>query len=37
LPEYIENLERDLSSVPEEYQYLAEQFNSERAADNERE
>jgi len=36
LPEYIENLERDLSLLPEGYQYLAEKFNSKRAANNER-
>ncbi|CAF1177103.1 unnamed protein product [Rotaria sp. Silwood1] len=36
LPEYIENLERDLASLPEEYQYLAKEINSKRAADNER-
>jgi hypothetical protein len=32
LPEYIANLERDLSLLPEEYQYLAK-----RAANNDRE
>ncbi|CAF1294627.1 unnamed protein product [Adineta steineri] len=36
LPEYIENLERDLSLLPEEYQHIAQEFNSKRAADNER-
>ncbi|CAF4166622.1 unnamed protein product [Rotaria sp. Silwood2] len=36
LPEYIENLERDLASLPEEYQYLAKEINSKRATDNER-
>ncbi|CAF0988331.1 unnamed protein product [Rotaria sordida] len=35
LPKYIENLERDLASLPEEYQYLAKEINSKRAADNE--
>lgn len=37
LPEYIENLERDLAALPAEYQYLADEVHSKRAANADRE
>ena len=37
LPEYIENLDRDLAALPQEYQHLADAVQSKRAANAERE